>query len=55
MENGAHEQCCAGGRRNAKVNDVSSEETGKMAFATIDANELNQCCSSEISALLVTL
>lgn len=55
MENHAHEQCCAGGRRNAKVNYVSSEEIGKMAFAIVDTDELNQCHSSEISALLVTL
>lgn len=48
----AHEQRCACGRRNAKVNHVSREERGKMAFATVDANELTQPRSSEISALL---
>lgn len=38
----AHEQRCACGRRNAQVNHVSSEEKGKMVFATVDANELTQ-------------
>lgn len=38
----AHEQHCACGRRDAKVSHVSSEEKGKTAFATVDANELTQ-------------
>lgn len=48
----AHEQRCAYERRNAKVNPMSCEERGKMVFATVDANELTQPRSSEISAFL---
>lgn len=50
----ACEPCCDSGRRNAKVNHVSHEEREKMAFATVDANELAQPRSPEISALFVT-
>lgn len=48
----AHEQHCACGRGNAKVNHVWYEERGRMALATVDANELTQPHSSEIRALL---
>lgn len=43
---------CACGRGNAKVDHVWCEERGRMALATVDANELTQPHSSEISALL---
>lgn len=51
-KNHAHEQLCACGRGNAKVDHVWCEERRRMALATVDANELTQPHSSEISALL---
>lgn len=46
----AHQQCCACGRGNTKVNSMSCEERGKTVFTTGDGTELPEPHSSDISA-----